>query len=376
MRVLYFSRTYTTHDRLFLGELAGSAHDVWFLRLAEDEAALDRRPLPDGVQTVALRSVSAADLQAPESMVPLVPALERVIDEVGPDLVQAGPVQSCGFMAALAGFHPLMVMSWGSDVLVDACRDEVWRWATKYTLERADALVADCMAVRDKAREFAPFEDSQVVLLPWGVDLGRFRPGTDSTGLRARLAWQDSFVVLSTRSWEPVYNVETVVEAFAMAREVNPSIKLILVGDGALSPRIAERIAERGLDSDIHRPGRVSHDVLPEYFRASDIYLSSALSDGSSVSLMEAMATGLPAIVTDAPGNREWVTLGENGWLAPAHDGAAFADRILAAAELGAECRGQMGIQNRQTAEARADWSSNVKRLTKAYDEIEGRIGR
>ncbi len=136
-------------------------------------------------------------------------------------------------------------------MLLDACRDEVWRWVTKYTLERADSLLADCLAVRDKAREFASFENSQVVLLPWGVDLKRFRPGADSTGLRARLGWEDSFVVLSTRSWEPIYNIETVVKGFARAHKLNSKIKLILMGDGSDAPRIVRCIEGRRLDSEV-----------------------------------------------------------------------------------------------------------------------------
>ena len=58
-------------------------------------------------------------------------------------------------------------------------------------------------------------------------------------------------------------------------------------------------------------------------YRAADLYLSASHSDGSSVSLMEALGCGLPVLVSDIPGNREWVTDGEQGWLFPDGDDAA-----------------------------------------------------
>ena len=373
MKILYFSQRYTTHDRLFLAELAASRHEVWFMRLDEDESPYERRPLPDGVHTVSLDMDDSEDPSSQDSIRRLVPQMRQVLDRLQPDLVHAGPVQSCAYLTALADFHPLVAMSWGSDILVDADRDESSRCVTKHTLERADALVADCMAVRDKAREFATFADSQVVLIPWGVDLRRFAPGPHSTDLRSELGWEDSFVILSNRAWEPVYDVETAVKGFAKAPSLDPRTRLLLLGEGSQAASVAECIESFGIDDAVHRPGRVSHDVLPDYYRSADLYLSASISDGSSVSLLEAMATGLPVVVTDAPGNREWVTRGDHGWLATACESEAFAQSILEAASLSKDRRAEIGRRNRSVAEARADWSSNVKHLLKAYDEIEGR---
>ena len=70
----------------------------------------------------------------------------------------------------------------------------------------------------------------------------------------------------------------------------------------------------------------ISQERLPDYFRAADLYVSCSLSDGSSVSLFEAMATGLPVVVTEAPGNHEWVLTSDNGWLAAPGDAGCRKD--------------------------------------------------
>jgi glycosyltransferase involved in cell wall biosynthesis len=98
----------------------------------------------------------------------------------------------------------------------------------------------------------------------------------------------------------------------------------------------------------------------------ADLYISASHVDGSSVSLMEALACGLPCLVSDIPANREWVTDGENGWLFPDGDAEALAARILQAIDRKYELY-EMGLSARQLAESRADWNKNFPLLLFAY---------
>jgi glycosyltransferase involved in cell wall biosynthesis len=284
--------------------------------------------------------------------------------------VHAGPVQTGGLAAALAGAHPRIVMSWGSDLLLDADRDADWAAATREALRGADGFVFDCRAVWERARAFAPISDARVALFPWGTELARFTPGPSP--LRARLAGgrEDAFVVLCTRSWEPVYGMDTLVEGFARAWAREPRLRLVLAGRGSLAAELEGWIRDAGVQDAVLCPGPVSHDELPGWFRAADLYASCAHADGSSVSLLEAMATGLPVLVTDLPSNAEWVIAGRNGWLAPAGDAAAVADALRAAARTPEGDRAAMGARNRRVVEARADWPRVARPLLELYDGL------
>ena len=77
--------------------------------------------------------------------------LKRVLREVKPDLIHAGPVPNVAFLAALSGFRPLVSMSWGSDLLRDIDQDANQRRAARYALNHSDVLVGDCLAVQRKA---------------------------------------------------------------------------------------------------------------------------------------------------------------------------------------------------------------------------------
>ena len=105
----------------------------------------------------------------------LLSSLKDVLRRVQPDLVQAGPLQRCAFLAALSGFRPLVSMSWGYDLIQDASRNAAWSWATRYTLQHSAAMVGDCDTIRRLAVS-SGMPDKRIVTFPWGVDLRHFSP--------------------------------------------------------------------------------------------------------------------------------------------------------------------------------------------------------
>jgi len=82
---------------------------------------------------------------------------------------------------------------------------------------------------------------------------------------------------------------------------------------------------------------------------------------------LEAMASGIPVLVSNIPGNAEWVASGENGWLFPDGDVDALTQKILQAANMRNDLA-HMGMRARKLAEARADWKKNFPELLKAFE--------
>ena len=217
MRILYFTRDYTPHDHRFLSALAESGQETFYLRLERSGRQVEDRPLPHQITQVAWRGGQRPFewRELPAAAL----ALRRVLRDVKADVVHAGPLQTCALIAALAGARPLVSMSWGSDILKDAHASRWMERATRFALRRSDVLVGDCQAVSRAAQGFG-FPAENIVLFPWGVDLETFKHASGGDELRARLGWQDCFVILSLRSWEPIYGVDVVVNAFARAAAV------------------------------------------------------------------------------------------------------------------------------------------------------------
>ncbi|MGD2028244.1 MAG: glycosyltransferase family 4 protein [Anaerolineales bacterium] len=361
MKVLYFSRDYTPHDHRFLTALAESDWEVAYLRLEKRGHAQESRMLPPEV-----RLVSWEGGQEPFDRVDhrhLLGSLRKVLRQEKPDVIHAGPVQTSAWLAAQTGFQPLVTMSWGSDLLVDADTSAQMRRLTEFTLAHTNVLVGDCHAVRQKAVELG-FFDERIVTFPWGVNLEHYSPDGGESDLRARPGWQDDFVILHTRSWEPVYGVDVFARAFVQAARLVLDLRLFMLGNGSLAPEV-RRILMPVMDQ-VQFAGQVRQEKLPDYYRAADLYVSASHSDGSSVSLMEALASGLPVLVSDIPGNREWVEDTDVGWLFPDGDASALAAGIL---QLHAD-RPQLDsyVKNaRRLAEERANWRKNFEKLLGAY---------
>jgi glycosyltransferase involved in cell wall biosynthesis len=134
-----------------------------------------------------------------------------------------------------------------------------------------------------------------------------------------------------------------------------------------MEDQIRSWLQQTGMLERVHFAGQVAYQDLPAYYRSADLYLSASHSDGSSISLLEAQACGLPALVSDIPGNRQWVQPGEQGWRFPDGDVQALAQAIQAAVET--PSLEAMGQAARAQAQAQADWKINQARMLAGYQQ-------
>lgn len=345
-----------------LSAILAGGHEAWYLRLENAGRGLENRQVPDGTCTIDWRGGRGRFhwLDLPSYL----HDMQRVLRQIQPDLVHAGPLQSTGWIASLSGFHPLLGMSWGFDLMQDAQRNGLMRQITRTVLSRLDWLFADCQAVLDKAAELG-YDLHRSTRFPWGVDLTQYSPGK-SSALRERLGWQEATICFCNRSWEPKYGVDVVAKAFVQTAKSLPNMRLILAGSGSQRKMIEQILREGDVLDRVYFAGQIPNTELPEWYRAADVYISASHTDGSSVSLMEALACGLPVVVSDIPSNLEWVENGEQGWL--------FTDRNvdeLAACLLRTDTSkvdlAVMRIKARRQAEKLADWEKNRQLMLEGY---------
>src|SRR5690349_4200641 len=117
MRILYFSPGYSTHDHRFLKSISEGGHEVFFVQLEGNTRQVESRLIPENVHQVIWKGgrqpFQWRDLPS------RVLDFRRLVREIKPDLIHAGPIQTCAFIAVLSGFRPLLTMSWGFDLMED-----------------------------------------------------------------------------------------------------------------------------------------------------------------------------------------------------------------------------------------------------------------
>ena len=156
-------------------------------------------------------------------------------------------------------------------------------------------------------------------------------------------------------------------KAFVKVAQTNPDVNLILLGGGSQGANIRRILMNGGVMERVHFGGQVGQRDLPRWYHMADIYISPSHVDGSSVSLLEALACGMPCLVSDIAGNKEWVEEGVNGWLFRDGDVDDLAEKILLAIK-SKRSWGRIGKAARKVAEERADWKKNFGKLLEAYE--------
>lgn len=362
MRVLYLGAAPSVHDRRFIAAYLDHGHQLRSLWL-DSSAVASGTSLNDVVDRPKARQGAALDDHVGE--------VEAVLKAEDPDIVHAGPLTTCAWVAAMARPRRLIAASWGWDVLVDATRDPAARLRSADALSRADLVLCDSEVVCAHLRDVYAVPSDRIVRFPWGIDVQMFSPGKVAVSHRGRPGWEQACIVISSRHWEPQYGIMTIVDAFRRARSRMPDLRLVLLGSGSLEPRIRSFVQEHQLEPDVLIAGKVDNAKMAEQLRGADVYVTCSYSDGTSVSLLEAMGVGLPVVASDIAGDREWI--GDGGYLVPVGDAEAVANGLAALAS-DAAMRRRMGLRNRQVVVERADWSVNVERLFDAIGRMRPRI--
>ena len=361
MRIIYFSLGYCTHDYRFLKAISEGGHEVFFVQLEGNERQVEDRLVPPNVQQVIWKGGREPFRWG--NLVKLILDFRRLTKEIKPDLIHAGPIQTCAFIAILSGFRPILTMSWGFDLMDDVHKSKWMEWVTRYTLKRSTFFTSDANVTRDMAVKYG-MNPEKTVVFPWGVDLEHFAPETDH-----RLLNTDHFTLFCNRSWETRYGVDVLARAFVKVVGQNENVDLILLNGGSQGANIRRILQSGGVLDRVTFGGQVSQTDLSRWVHMADLYISPSHVDGSSVSLMEALGSGLPCLVSDIPANKEWVFENENGWLFRDGDADHLAEKILAAISQ-REKLPEMGRASRRSAEMRADWKKNSEVLLNTYRSL------
>ena len=293
----------------------------------------------------------------------------KTVKKIKPDILHAHYVTGYGFFGAFSGFHPLIITAWGSDVLIDAKESFFKRVVVKYALRKADLITCDGENMKEAMTKLGA--DSQKInIIYFGIDTQKFSPKQRSEKLREELGISNSPMIISLRNLEPIYDIESLVKSVPLVLKDIPEAKFVIAGRGSREAELKRLAKSIGVLDSIMFIGMIPNDELPQYLTSADIYVSTSLSDaGLAASTGEAMACGLPVIITDFGVNREWVEDGKNGFIIPLKNPKALAEKIITL--LGNEdLRTKFGKKNRKIIEERLNYYIEMEKMEKLYKEL------
>ena len=407
MRIIYLSHILNIHDYRFLEKLSSSNHDVLLV-------AIDNNKIPEPISSIvdlkyvtisrplprlnykyyfsivsivlALRHMLYRVIEKSGFLVKLFnkrtlllheefrflfyrEKLSRVINKFNPDVIHAGWIQLDGIVAVLSGFKPILLMPWGSDILRFPFNNKKTMRQTKYVIEKSSHIYCDCEKVKETILEISNFDSNHISVFPNGIDLSLFNPKRTKDSIIKSLGWEGKRIIIMTRSFWPVYGIQFFLMALPNVFNAVSQTRVLIAGSGPLEDELKEIVSSLDLNQYVHFAGFIPNDQLAYYLNSAEIYVSTSKNDGTSLSLLEAMACELPVVVSDVPAICEWIRDGINGYIVPRATVNPISEKIIALLN-DRSLANKMGRLNYHIANEKADWNINYSKLENIYQKL------
>lgn len=345
VKILILGEAKITHTQRWIAYFQNAG---WTVR------SLSFDPIPDGIECESLGPTvlpRAIHILLSSSRV------RAIIESFRPDIVSALFIPDYGWLATLAGAKPLIVSAWGSDVLIAPKKSSWNRKRIAKVVRNADHLIGDAEILREGLLALGA-DNARISTIPLGVSDELL-----ATGAKRRIESHSPIMVLHTRRLERLYRPETFLQAAALVARSDPGrYRFVMAGDGSMRQSLQKQIQSLSLSDVVTIREWMSPEELSYQLASADIYVSCPEVDATSVSLLEAMATGCYPIVTDLAANREWIDDGVNGNLFPVGDAQALANAITTAAD-DTQQREKARILNVEIIRERALWKNNMSQV-------------
>ncbi len=241
------------------------------------------------------------------------------------------------------------------------------REVVRLYLVRSVKIIAPTESMRTRIANQHPNIDSRLRVLPSPVDLTHFQFSPQhGSKIRKKYHLQNTFVFVTVSRLTPEKNVATLLSAFAQATSGHPDTRLMLVGDGPRREAL-QLLAQRLQITDrVIFVGAVPYHAVPHYLSAGDVFAFASTTETQGLVTLEAMATALPVVVVDAPGNRDVAHNEQNGLVVP----NSVTDLALAMQRISKDeaLRRKLGEEAQKTAQ-KYSAPSLTKKLVDIYTE-------
>ncbi len=196
-----------------------------------------------------------------------------------------------------------------------------WRWVSP-TIRRATAVIVPSGYLQEVFRK----RGIEAGIVPNVVDLNRFSPSEKAGQQESAVGWPH---IVVARNLERIYDTGTALRAVKAIREHYPGARLTVLGAGPELAALEALAGELGIAPSTEFAGRVDNAQVARIYKTADLMLNPSLVDNMPISILEALASGVPVVSTNVGGIPHLVTSGETALLVPPGDPDRMADAAL-----------------------------------------------
>ena len=302
--------------------------------------------------------------------------IKRYVKKViKPDIISAFIIWNCGWIGTFTNYHPFVLHIFGSDLFANSQKSIIRKILTSYSIKKADIIISESKVIRNITSKVRKNKKNNYVI-QFGVKLDLFKPQLDTNNLRKELGVKDEYVIISPRKSRDLYNPDIVLKAFSFICAKRRDVYLLMKSAGydddpvynkKFQDKLENLAIEYGISDKIRYFGFVPLNKLPYYYNLANIIVSVPSSDSVSVTMQEAMACGVPPIVTDLPALHEWIKDDYNGMIVPIRNAEKLAEKINYLLD-NEEKRDAIIKRNLILVKNQSDYYQNMELMEKVYE--------
>ena len=357
MRILMIADIRTSWVPNFARFFAGRGDDVLVVSFSPGEI--------EGIKTEYIGASNYDYTRNKHLFITRIPRLRKIIRRFKPDLLFAIYLASNGLASALAWSGPLVVSAIGSDVLDRNKRTGFRKFfresIIKYVAKRADVLNTVSQEIDEELIRLSATK-SKLLQIPFGVNMDMFNPAENMP--RSEVT---QFICI--RGHKTIYDIPTVIESLVLLNNRGRKFHCTLTGGGPLIEENRRLVQAAGLNHCITFTGYLDFTKLPELLRQADVYISASLGDGTSVSLLEGMASGLFPVVSRIKANTPWIDHGQTGLLFDVGQPGMLAKQLEQAMD-DTDLRKKAFKKNIQLIDKKCNMARNMQRLASVFEQL------
>ena len=240
--------------------------------------------------------------------------VRKLITKLNPDIVHIHYLGYYGLLGLFSNAKCIVSTPWGSDI-IEGKKSFLKRQILLRILNKTKLIICDAYHMRDELKKLNVPHD-KINIIYFGVDTKKFVRKDRNLEILNKFNISNEITIISLRSFEPVYDIKTLILAAKIILKQIPDVHFLLCGRGTLEKELKELVHSLSIDNSVHFTGFIDKQLLPSLLSSSDIYVSTSLSDaGLASSTGEAMSCETPVVISDSAENDQWINNKVNGFL-------------------------------------------------------------
>lgn len=357
MKIAFLASRKSYHATRWANTLANKGYDIYFISFHTSTIALNSK-----INFIKLPITSKL------GYILNFISLKSILKKVKPDLLHVHYASGYGTLGSLSAFHPRLLSVYGSDVYEFPDKSLLNYYLLKKNIDLADWIGSTSIAMAKRTKQLFPYLE-KITVTPFGVDINKFRPPVSKTkNVKNRI------VIGTVKRLENKYGIDILLESFSIIYfklKDRYDLSLKIIGQGSERSNLIELSKKLNIDDVTEFKGVVPNDQVPAELNSFDIYVAASRYESESfgVAIVEALACGVPVIVSNVGGLPEVVIHNETGVVVENENILEFS-KALEKLVLETELRITLGKNAVNHVKENYDWNLNVSQMESIYKKL------